>query len=158
MHFSLSSRNYRFLRAPPENMGHTCERISLAWKFVSGVFVGADRVAAICECMKESERSRFQRLSVDALSNTHLTLWVTGRGNASSLSYVSVYICIYMCVCRRARAFWIARLLAGLQRTLLYVLLLRHGDSIIIYFVCRTRVLSWTLWDSSACFQFRFRM
>jgi len=92
--YVLSSRNYRFLR---ERRRHrkiwvTRVNISSAWKFVSGMFVG---IVAIMPRAWKREESRFQRLSGDALSNTHLTLWVTeDRNTVSSCGWIYVGICM----------------------------------------------------------------
>lgn len=100
--------------------------------------LSADRVAA----RRVHERAREKSIpkvkhgctfehSSDFMSN--------GTRECGQLVRTCVHTYVYAaCTCVCARAFWIARLLAGLQKTLLYVLLLRHEDSIIIYFVCRT--------------------
>lgn len=86
---------------------------SITWKFVSGMFAG---IVAVAPRAWKREESRFRGLNVDALSNTRLTLW-EGRNAAGSRAAA--------CTCVRFPG-W-PRLLAGLQKTLLYVLLLRRG-------------------------------
>lgn len=77
-----SSRNYRFfVRARRWKIWVTRANASFAWKFVSGMFVG---IVAVAPRAWKREESRFRGLSVDALSNTRLTLWVTDGRNAAS--------------------------------------------------------------------------
>jgi len=92
-----SSRNYRFfVRARRWKIWVTHANTSLAWKFVSGMFVG---IVAVAPRAWKREESRFRGLSVDALSNTRLTLWVTHGRNAARIGvhrYIYTYIYTYI--------------------------------------------------------------
>lgn len=137
MHFSLSSRNYRFFaRAAGKIWVTRANVLASRENLFPGMFVGGDRDLRVHERAREKSIPKVKR----GCTFEHSSDFMSNGTRECLQPRMCLYIYVCMCVC--ARVFWIARLLAGLQRTLLYVLLLLHGDSIIIYFVCRTRVLS----------------